>query len=177
MMKIACQIVVLFVVLSGVSWAQQDSIELTHRKICWDSFLPSPVYFEEGSAKLSDSIERQITLFLRSLKAENAFTDTLKIELKGAVAYDERNRLARERLTYIYQLLIEAGFKPEHLDLNCIGKRPLFICRYCDGCHYSFLKGKGDWLSRKTFRKLQTDLERKQHLAERRVVMLAWKGD
>lgn len=153
-----------------------NEIKLTPIKICNDSFLPTPIYFEENAIVLDKKDEMKLLTELFHMNEQLQFMFAKKsLELVAYCDYNEKPQIAEKRMLYIYNMALEAGFKQEDLRMKVYAKRELFVCDYCDGCHYFFLKGQGTTLSKSVFSKLATPEEQEAHLAKRRTVLFNWE--
>lgn len=153
----------------------QQDVRLLPQKICWDSFLPSPITFDRNKATLPDDTLSRLVTELRYVETNlTAVFETNKLKISAFRSYDENKKASSKRLQFIYALALENGIKKENIILEDAGKNDLFLCHYCDGCHYSFLKGNGKMLSKREFQEIN-DLQEKQEYNElRRTVLLEW---
>lgn len=122
------------------------SIELLPQKICWDSFLESYIYFERNTTKVVDSSGYYTWLSGSSMLLQE--TDKT-LQITGYCRYDESKRMAKRRAEQVKTELIVNGWSEDRITVVVAGKSDLFICQYCDGCHYEHLKGTGITIDRK----------------------------
>jgi hypothetical protein len=148
---------------------------LTPQRICWDSFLPEAVYFEENATELSKDQELLLLKeFFRMNEQMQSIFRTKRLEVMAYCDYTEKYSIAEKRMLYIYNLAVEAGLNKNFLRVKIYGKKDLFICDYCDGCHYFYLKGQGSSYTKKAFSELEMEEEQPAHLAKRRTVQFNW---
>ncbi|MCC6702458.1 MAG: hypothetical protein IT221_13095 [Fluviicola sp.] len=151
-------------------------IKLVPIKICNDSFLPTSIYFDENAIVLDKKDEMRLLTELFHMNEQLQFMFAKKsLELVAYCDYNEKPQIAEKRMLYIYNMALEAGFKQEDLRMKVYAKRELFVCDYCDGCHYFFLKGQGTTLSKSVYTELATPEEQDAHLAKRRTVLFNWE--
>lgn len=151
-------------------------IKLLPIKICNDSFLPTPIYFDENAIVLDKKDEMRLLTEFFHMNEQLQFMFAKKsLELVAYCDYNEKPQIAEKRMLYIYNMALEAGFKQEDLRMKVYAKRELFVCDYCDGCHYFFLKGQGTTLSKSVYSELATPEEQDAHLAKRRTVLFNWE--
>lgn len=156
-----------------VNW--EKTIRLEPQKICSDSFLPTPIYFAENTTVLDKKDEMRLLTELFHINEQLQFMFAKKsLELVAYCDYNEKPKIAEKRMLYIYNMALEAGFKQVDLRMKVLAKRELYVCDYCDGCHYFYLKGQGISLSQNQYQKLETPEEQEIHLAKRRTVQFNW---
>ena len=169
-----------FISIDSISSAKKKldfKKEFIAMKMCWDSFLPSTMFFNKNELTTIDSsfsIDYLLTYFKQLIEEYPDLIAVRKLKITASCSYDERFRISNNRLKKIAEIALEAGFKKEDLILINKRKKNLFHCDYCDGCHYFFLKGKDTTISRKDFRELtdRTEIDRQTTL--RRSVHLEW---
>lgn len=153
--------------------------EFIAMKMCWDSFLPSTLFFNKNELTTIDSsfsTNYLLTYFKRLKEEYPQLIEKRKLKITASCSYDERFRVSKKRLKKVAEIALEAGFNKEDLILINKRKKNLFHCDYCDGCHYFFLKGKGTTISHKAFRRLTESTEIKRQTKLRRSVHLEWVG-
>lgn len=171
-----------FISIDSISSAKKKldfKKEFIAMKMCWDSFLPSTIYYNKNELTTVDSsfsMDNLLNHFKVLMESYPEQNEIRKLKITASCSYDERFRVSKKRLKKVAEIALEAGFKKEDLILINKRKMSLFHCDYCDGCHYFFLKGKGTTISRKAFRKLtyRTEIDRQTTL--RRSVHLEWVG-
>jgi len=153
--------------------------EFIAMKMCWDSFLPSTMYFNKNELTTIDSsfsVDYLLTSFKRLIEEYPEPIAVRKLKITASCSYDERFRVSKKRLKKVAEIALEAGFKKEDLILINKRKKSLFHCDYCDGCHYFFLKGTGTTISLKNFKNLTETTEIDRQTTLRRSVHLKWVG-
>jgi hypothetical protein len=153
--------------------------EFIAMKMCWDSFLPSTMYFNKNELTTIDSsfsVDYLLTYFKRLIEEYPEPIAVRKLKITASCSYDERFRVSKKRLKKVAEIALEAGFKKEDLILINKRKKSLFHCDYCDGCHYFFLKGTGTTISLKNFKNLTETTEIDRQTTLRRSVHLKWVG-
>jgi hypothetical protein len=148
---------------------------LTPQRVCWDSFLPEAVYFEENAIELSKDQELLLLKeFFRMNEQMQSVFYIKRLEIMAYCDYTEKYNIAEKRMLYIYNLAVEAGLNKNYLRVKIYGKKDLFICDYCDGCHFFYLKGQGTSFTKKLYSALETEEEQEAHRAKRRTVQFNW---
>ncbi len=153
----------------------QKDIQLTPVRMCYDSFLPSTLLFEKNQTKPSqDSLRDTQTLLQYAASLSQYIFEKRVIEISVYCSYGEKRSIAKQRAEEMKRMAIEAGITIENLRMNIFGKEEMFICQYCDGCHYEFLHGQGYTLSKDQFDEITDPNKKEEHLAQRRAVMFKW---
>lgn len=147
--------------------------ELYPGKVCWDSFLVPYIYFVPNTTKLVDTSD--FPDWVKASQEISAYgtTHAYQLKIKSYCGYNESKRLAKKRLDMISIDLLANGWPIDNLTFEVCSKKELFICQYCDGCHYHYLKGRGTTINRKILRS-QTEEERLRLENLRSCVTLEW---
>ncbi len=125
-------------------------IDLIPTRMCWDSFLVPYIYFEPNSTNFTDTLDFPRWVSSEIVKDfQYLFEQDYKIKISSYCGYKESKSLAKKRLDLIANEMLANGWLLENLIFEVKGKDDLFICEYCDGCHFAYLKGKGFTISRK----------------------------
>lgn len=145
-------------------------------RLCWDSFLNDPLYFSKNQIELPmDSLQEMIKILKgNSTEYQDLFENRL-INISVYCSYDEKRSIAKKRAKWIESVIINSGLNQNNYKIVVEAKEPLFICDYCDGCHYFYLKGKGHYLSEEQYNSLIDDKSKAYYLAQRRVITFKWE--
>jgi hypothetical protein len=130
----------------------QKYIDTIPQKICWDSFLVPYIYFVPNTNRIADSSAFPAWVLASNEISGYGIDLGYKLKIKSYCGYKESKRLAKKRLDLIFIDLVANDWLIDNLTYEICGKKELFICQYCDGCHYRDLKGKGITINRKFLR-------------------------
>lgn len=150
--------------------------DLYPRKMCWDSFLVPYIYFVPNSTVITDTTD--FPQWVKGSEEVHSYGTIYKNKIKviSYCGYRESERLAKKRLEIVVTELVANGWPKEDILEEITGKSDLFICEYCDGCHYHYLKGKGITINRKILgEEIGTEKQRLESL--RSCVTLEWYMD
>src|SRR5690606_11991411 len=105
------------------------------------------LYKRNQTEPLKDSLRDTKDLLQQAASQFKYMFETRVIEISAYCSYEEKESIAKQRAEEIKKIALEAGLNKEDIRINIIGKEEMFICQYCDGCHYVFLHGQGYTLS------------------------------
>lgn len=151
-------------------------LPLQPSRLCWDSFLNDPLYFSKNQFDLpKDSLQEMIKIIKGVSSEYQELFENRLIKISVYCSYDERRTIAKKRAKWIEGVILNSGLNKHDFKIAIEAKRPLFICDYCDGCHYFYLKGKGHTLTEQQYNTLIDDKSKSIHLAQRRVITFKWE--
>jgi|GEM_PF-4217189 len=151
------------------------NLSMAPQEVCFDSFLPSPLFFEFNSLTIKDSsLTHSLEKFCSSTSQE-FLDDALKLK-SGIVIYCvqgfyEKDGIAQKRAEYINELIKSHKTLKDNFEIEVVNRDDYFYCTHCDGCFEYYKYGQGINLDNKTI-KANPQLDQLRQLVE-----IKWKGN
>lgn len=143
----------LFMILNSDSIINLQ-ILMSPQEVCYDSFLPSPVFFKSNSTTLKD---KELAPALETFFSENnndifdeVFESKSGIKIYCVQGLNEQEGIAQKRAEYMSNFFKSNTSLSDKVEIIIITEEDYFYCTNCNGCFEYFKYGQGIDLNKKT---------------------------
>lgn len=138
--------------------------------ICYDCFLPLPIYFKYNSLIPEDTNE--FNYFLKFLIDENFSSfpySKINLIVHCVQGFNEKKGMAQKRKKFIQEKLISSLQSKKKIDFKIIENEPYFHCTNCNGCFEYYKYGRGINLD-KTIVSKNSELDHLRQVVELKLI-------